>query len=455
MAFTEILLLSSLLYVGDPFTQILKPFKNSVGFSVRTVSGKEIAQVNGSQMMPPASVAKTVSSACSLWALEPSYQFQTTFGIRGAVKQGVLDGDLIIKGGGDPSYVIEDLKENLERLYAVYGLKEIKGSLIFDTSYFEKSTLDISDDFSGDEGRSFRALLTPATLDFNSFGVWSVPAFGQARVEILPKNAATLKIESNVKIQGGKDVQVAVDFRTKENKVVVSGHVGEASEGKAIYRALEDPYASFAGLVARVWHELGGAGLTKNYQVVTKPVTFESLFSHRSKPLSRILMDINKLSTNFGAEMVLLSAGAQKFGAPASIEKAQRVLGECLKDYGITPQRMVLENASGLSRKSVIAPGALTEFLAKIPSQDFSPEYLSSLSTLGRDGTTKSRLRQYAGRARLKTGTIKDVRTIAGYVYPKKGEPKVFSLFFHCATCSDASMLSAEDEILTELIEGN
>jgi D-alanyl-D-alanine carboxypeptidase len=69
--------------------------------------------------------------------------------------------------------------------------------------------------------------------------------------------------------------------------------------------------------------------------------------------------------------------------------------------------------------------------------------------------TTKSRLRQYAGRARLKTGTIKDVRTIAGYVYPKKGEPKVFSLFFHCATCSDASMLSAEDEILTELIEGN
>lgn len=454
MVAIDIFVLTLLVSASGPYSQILKPFKGNVGFSARDLSGKEFAEVNGTQAMPPASVAKTVSSACSLWAMGSSHQFETTFGYRGSVKNGVLDGDLVIVGGGDPSYVIEDLKENLERLYVAYGLREIKGSLIFDTTYFEKPALDISDDFDGDEGRSFRALLTPLALDFNSFAIWSVPAFGSAKTEILPRGAAPIKIESAVKLKSGSDSQVAVDFRTKENKLFVSGYVGSSSEGKAVYRALEDPYASLAGLVARLWRELGGVGFTKNYLVSTKALSYEKLFVHRSKALSKILMDINKLSTNFGAEMVLLGAGVDKYGTPASSEKSLRALNACLKNFDIAPNRMVFENASGLSRKTVVEASALTQFLSRISQEEFLPEYLSSLSILGRDGTTKSRLQKYAGRARLKTGTIKNVRSIAGFVYPKNSNPKVFSLLFNCPSCSNASMIEAEDEVLTALIEG-
>lgn len=453
MFLSFVILFSGVVSAGDSYTSILKSFKNSVGFSARDLDGKVIAEVNSNLALAPASVAKTVSSACSLSTLGASHQFETQFGYRGNIKAGVLNGDLVIKGEGDPSYVIEDLKENLERLFVVYGLKEIKGSLVFDTTYFEKPSLDISDDFEGDEGRSFRAPLTSTALDFNSFAVWAVPGFDGPRVETLPKAAVGLKIESAVKSQSGTENSIAVDYRTRENKIVVSGQVGRSGEGKAIYRALEDPYASMAGVVARVWHDLGGVGLVKSYQISSKPVASEKIFAHRSKPLSRIIMDINKLSTNFGAEMILLGAGAEKFGAPATVEKSKAVLAECLKKYSISSTRITLENASGLSRKSTIEPGALTEFLAKISAEEFAPEYLSSLSVLGRDGTTKSRLKQFAGRARLKTGTIKNVRTIAGFVYPLKGSPKVFALFFNCSSCSDSAMLRAEDEVISNLIE--
>ena len=431
--------------------KILKPYGAQVGFSVRDSRGVELADVHGDLALTPASVAKLVSSACSLSSLGQSFQFETEFGMTGSLKNGVLDGDLIIRGAGDPSYVIEDLKEDLERLAVVYDVKEIKGKLIFDTSFFEKPELLISDDFNGDQDRSFRAKLTPLALDFNSFSIWSMADGSKSKIEILPKGVWDPKVINQVKVsRGDSALSVSIDFA--EEKIKVSGNVSADGNPKVLYRALPDPYLAFARLFKRVWAEQGGVA-PKDFHISSTPVRYKKLFSHTSRAINRMFLDINKLSTNFGAEMILLTAGAKKYGTPASLEKSKKVLSTCLSDLKISEEKIRLENASGLSRTSKIQASALSLFLIKIKDLEYAPEYLSSFSILGRDGTTKSRLSSYAGRARLKTGTIQNVKSVAGYVFTASHQPISMVLFFNCPKCSQSSMLETEDDILRLLLE--
>ncbi|MBN8554822.1 MAG: D-alanyl-D-alanine carboxypeptidase/D-alanyl-D-alanine-endopeptidase [Deltaproteobacteria bacterium] len=433
--------------------KILKPYGSQVGFSVRDSQGVELAEVNGELAMSPASVAKLVSSACSLSSLGQNFQFETEFGMTGSLQNGVLDGDLVIRGAGDPSYVIEDLKENLERLAVVYGIKEIRGKLIFDTSFFEKPELLISDDFNGDQDRSFRAKLTPLALNFNSFSIWAVADGNKSKVEILPKGVWDPKIINQVKVARDTSLSISIDFA--EEKIRVSGTISSDGNPKVLYRALPDPYAAFARLFKRVWLEQGGIAKfpAKDFQISTSPVRYKKLFSHTSRSINRMFLDINKLSTNFGAEMILLTAGAKKFGAPATLQKSKKLLSSCLNDLKISEEKIRLENASGLSRTSKIHASALSAFLTKVKNLEYAPEYLSSFSILGRDGTTKARLSSHAGRARLKTGTIQNVKSIAGYVFPSSLQPMSMVLFFNCPKCSQSDMLDAEDDILRLLLE--
>ncbi len=437
----------------------LTPYGKQVGFSVRRLDSEdEIVQVFGHDGFHPASVAKMISSACSLSNLGAAYQFQTIFGYTGSIKNGVLEGNLVIQGSGDPSFIIEDLKEVIEKLYVLYGIQEIHGDLIFDSSFLSERELSIAEGFEGDQGRSFTSKLTAIPLDFNSFSTWIAPLNHQTRIAILPKEAFSPKTIAQVKVISGREEATSIDYDPEAPRVSVSGKMGEDAEPKAFYRALPDPYASFANLVTRLFKEMGGKWQEpKKFKVETSAVKFNPLYVHRSKPLSRILMDVNKLSTNFGAELISLAAGASVRGRPTSFQKAQFALETCLRKFEINPEDLKLENASGLSRTSRVAPSVFTEFLAAQTDEEYFPEYLSSFSVLGRDGTMKRRLVQYAGRARLKTGTINGVRSLAGYVFPEKGPQLAFSLFFNCTNCpqnnSAEKIIETEDRILSLLLK--
>jgi D-alanyl-D-alanine carboxypeptidase/D-alanyl-D-alanine-endopeptidase (penicillin-binding protein 4) len=458
-SFVLVLLISTTAWAFDPLVmstkikKLLDPFKEQAGFSLRDWTGKEIADYRGRDSFPPASVAKVVSSACSFSVLSPQFQFQTIFAHTGKIANEVLTGDLVIRGAGDPSFVIEDLKEALELLYVAYGIHEIRGSLVLDLSYFGVPELEIADGFEGDQGRSFTASLTALPFNFNSFSIWIVPQNGIARVEILPKNAIKAQLINKVKVSASGVSDVSVDYRPAENKVIVSGSIPQSAENKAIYRSSPEPLQAMASQVFRIFTELGGKWVSPKMKIETSAVNAEILFRHPSKILAKQLMDINKLSTNFGAELVLLAAGAEAKGKPATFEKSHQVLQACLKDFDMAPSEITLENASGLSRKSMVQPSGLTHFLFKVLRRDFAPEYLSTLSVLGRDGTYRKRLPHFAGQARLKSGSIAGVNTLAGYVYPAGKSPMIFSLFFKCPSCSRDRLFSLEDEILALLLD--
>ncbi len=434
--------------------QILKSYDNSVSLSVRSLAGEEVAQINGTKMSSPASVAKMLSSACALSELGPHFQFESFFGFTGKIEGSTLKGNLIVSGTGDPSFVNEDLKEVIEKLRYLHGIKKIEGKLIFDTSYLTTPILQFAEDtFKGDSGRAFTAQITATPVNFNAFSAWA--AFdlrGNAtRTALLPQDSLDLRIVNQLKVSNSQNASITFDPAKK--LVVLSGTVADKNEARGFYRSVPDPYNYFYTLFKNNWSIAGGEWTTPQFEIKNTRIESKLLWRHPSRSLNHILIDINKSSLNFGAEMISLAAGVKRFGAPASFDKSQRMLSECLQKFAVKKESMRLANASGLSRDSLMQSSALTKFLASYASSPYAPEYLSSFSLLGMDGTTRSRLKTLAGQARLKTGSIDQVRSIAGYLYPKNKSPLVFAMFINGPKAEGPMAIETENKILKLLLE--
>lgn len=434
----------------------LSSYKNKVSFSVRNPEGVEVFALNSDQSMAPASVAKTVSTACSLATLGPSFQFETLFSHTGQVSGDVLKGNLVISGNGDPSLVTEELREVIEKIRVLYGIKTIEGDLVLDVGYFNSEGLVMAEGFEGDAGRSFTALLTPFPMNQNSFAFWAAPDLSaprKAKVALLPNGVLDLKLANQV--QAGNSTQLSVAYQPQAKSATVSGTVDKDGDLKGVYRAAPDAYQYYFKLMQKLWKDAGGEWSSKATYKVQKGVSGKRLlYKHQSKYLSQILMDINKFSLNLGAELVFLAAGQKNATLPASYEKSKAMLDRCLTDFGVS-DGIHLVNASGLSRESKIKTSALTKFLGQYVESKFAPEYLGSLSILGVDGTAKTRLTEFAGRGRVKTGTLKDVRSIAGFLYDQKHRPYSFAMFFNDISMGDPKIKIVEDRVLEKILEQN
>jgi D-alanyl-D-alanine carboxypeptidase/D-alanyl-D-alanine-endopeptidase (penicillin-binding protein 4) len=433
--------------------KILKPYANDLSFSFRELeTGAEIFEVNGKRALVPASVAKMVSTACALDRLGGDFSFETRFKHTGNISAGVLNGNLVIEGRGDPSFVIEDLSQIVPLLRQVFGISVIKGQIVFDNSYFGKDELPLSEGFEGDAGRSFAVDLTPLVFNHNSFSIWVQAQGDKNEVHLLPDAAMKLRVLNKTKVVPGRGSSLVADFRFADRTLVMKGAHGREASPRVFYRAVDDVYRSFTDVFASEWKRHGGTWVQPKFATSVSPVPANLLWTHRSRALSRLMIDINKLSTNVGAEMVALAAAASSGAAPVNFEKTKIFLSQCLSDFGISEQQISLANASGLNRESKMASSALTDFLVQLRRKNYFPEYLSSLSILGEDGTTRSRLSSHRSRGRLKTGSLRNVRTIAGYLDPQGGRPLAFALLFNSSRIPDQKLKDIEDQIMKTLL---
>lgn len=434
---------------------LLSKGNKEYSFSLRDHLGNEIININGEKPLAPASIAKTISTGCSLKTLGPQFQFETLFGYQGRLEGDTLKGDLVIQGGGDPSLVIEDLKEIIEKIRFVHGIKKIEGNLVLDVSYLGTKSLKMAEGFDGDNGRSFAAELTAVAMNQNSFSFWVTPDHRgnkNTRAVTLPAQVVDVNVTNKSKVGGSNTINVNYNPDTK--MATITGAINEDAEPKGIYRSVADPYQYYTDLIQRLWLESGGEWPKNKTKIETQKQKYTLLWKHSSRPLAKILMDINKLSLNMGAEMTLLAAAEQKKGRPSNYEKVLTLLKECLTDFQINPADLKLTNASGLSRETEIKTSALTQFLWHMHKTAYSPEYLSSFSLLGIDGTTKSRLKQYAGRGRMKTGSIKGVRSIAGYLYNEKGQSMSFAMILNGVDSNSSQVKALEDQVLEKILSG-
>jgi serine-type D-Ala-D-Ala carboxypeptidase/endopeptidase (penicillin-binding protein 4) len=375
----------------------------------------------------PASTMKLVTTYAALELLGPTHQWKTEFFSDGPLKNGVLNGNLYLKGGGDPKLNMEKLWLLLRDLRA-NGVQQVAGDLVLDRSHFVQPALPSFNDDGGDSHKPF--LVTPDSLLVNLKALRFIARNEGGQVHIVAEPPiANIRIENRVKAlpaakcPGWPDVRYSPVSEAGGTRVVVTGQLAEGCSSQTYLSLLDHPgYA--AGAIRAIWNELGGS-IAGQDRLGNVPSNARLLARSFSPDLVEIIRDINKYSNNTMARQLYLSLGA-KFRNEADGDDgkaAQRVIRSWLARKGITAPHLVIENGSGLSRAERVSARELAKMLQAAWQSPYAAEFMSSLPLVAMDGTMRRRLHKtpLVGEARIKTGTLNNVRAIAGYSRDSNG----------------------------------
>ena len=384
---------------------------------------------NASAAMNPASVMKLVTSFAALHQLGPRYSWPTDVWADGPVRDGVLEGDLIVKGYGDPSLTLERVWL-LQRELRARGVHHIQGDLLLDTSYFELPPLDPGA-FDSEPLALYNAPPGALVANFNATTLRLKPE-GDT-LEIVPEIALPgVAIRADVVLtpatgcNGWKDTVTPAIPDPARRELVLSGHYPRGCGEQALSLNLFEPAATFDFIFRGLWMEAGGS-LSGQTLPGMAPAT-PPLLRVESPPLTDALTSLNKFSNNLMTRNLFLTLGAASFGAPATLDKGNKAVRATLSRQGITTDKLVLENGAGLSRIERISASTLNQLLRAAYASPLFSEFESALPIVAIDGTLKRRFNgtALAGNAHLKTGTLRDVSALAGYVYTASGHRVAF-----------------------------
>jgi D-alanyl-D-alanine carboxypeptidase/D-alanyl-D-alanine-endopeptidase (penicillin-binding protein 4) len=420
-----------------------------------------LISINAQRAMNPASTMKLLTTYAALDLLGPAYTWKTEAYLDGDLKDGVLFGNLVLKGYGDPKFTIEQFWLWLSELRA-RGLREIRGDLVLDRSYFEVPEHDPAQ-FDDDPARAYNVGPDALLINFNTLRLRYMPGADGLRIISEPPLDG-ITFDNRLTPNDGKtncdswDDQFSV--QPKGDSVVLQGGYPVAC-GEREHNLSVMPHTRYVGAVfSAVWKELGGTLQGKEREGILG-VNARLFSTHRSEPLSSIIRDINKYSNNVMARQLFLTLGEtmpvdllesvsgnklSKILPPApsfpgntersghmNLERSILAMQLWLERNRLDFKEVVLENGAGLSRKERISVAHMVQLLQNAFDNPLSAELQSSLPILGVDGSVKRRLRESsaASHAHLKTGTLEGVKTIAGYVRSQNGKEWIVVFFIN------------------------
>lgn len=422
-------------------------------------SGKIVYAYNTMKSLLAASVTKIITTAAALHYLSPEYRFKTTFLYTGERKGSVIQGNLIIRAGGDPKLLTKDLWSVANQIKAS-GIRKITGNLIVDAHFFDH--YDRAPAWETERSqRAYDAKLSALSLNYNSLtvhvqpgsqvgqklNVWLEPALPYMAVE---NTATTIKRGRNtISVSRSEPIDGQV-------KIQVKGKLPISVQKKAIYRNVNNPmrYASetFRALLRQVGVAING----QTKIVFTHPLVGNELSQHLSEPLSMILKELNTFSNNMMAESIIKTIAAERLGGAGSHVKGLRLVKEFLRHSGVSLQGVVLKDGSGLSRQNRMTTRAITDLLKKMYSRfDIGPDFMSSLRVMGAYGVLSKRLAKSParGKVRAKTGSLRGVSTLAGYIENQTGQKFAFALFLNQNRCGPWKADKVEDRIIAAIYQ--
>ncbi|MDR0702085.1 MAG: D-alanyl-D-alanine carboxypeptidase/D-alanyl-D-alanine-endopeptidase [Azoarcus sp.] len=398
---------------------------SAVAIWIQPVDAKQpTLAINAGQPMNPASVMKVVTTFAALEQLGPERSWKTRIAASGPVRNGVLAGDLYLIGDGDPVLTYERLWRLLRRL-RMLGVASIEGDIVLDGSAL---VLPAHDPYAFD-GRGLRPYNSGGDGLLMHFNTQELALFPGSRVQgpvrlVEEPPLAGVVIDNRI-VTSGKACEPwyrDLDAHLEDRRLVLTGSL-PASCGPRIWAAAPLAPADFStALVQALWRELGGA-LRGAVRRGAAPEGVQTLMTDESAPLAEIVRTMNKWSNNVIARQLLAQLGrgspAPADSVSAGIEAARQRLVEARIDIS----GLVIDNGAGLSRDARIRADSLGALLIRAWQRPWMPEFLASLPVAGRDGTTRRRLADSPARgyAHLKTGTINDVKAIAGYVLDQYG----------------------------------
>lgn len=424
------------------------------------------------QAMNPASTMKLITTLTGLDVLGPQYRWRTNIYTDGLIRQGILKGNLYLQGTGDPKLVPEEFAKMMKAIQNL-GIQKIDGNLFFDRSAYAPSVME----HNTIDGESLRAYNVPPdpllyafrTLSFqlgksrtaDFIDISYTPPLSQLKVvnQMQLVNQSCDSWKSNIRF----NLDPEGDGATTNQLITAqfSGSFPNNCKGVNYNVVALDANTFLTQGFTAAWELAGGtwtqAPIGKS---ATVPLAARLLLQFEGIPLADDVQDINKYSNNVMARQLMLTLALEKMGKPASTENGELVIQSWLKGLGLQFPELVIENGSGLSRNEAISAEHMNQLLVAARNLSVADTFYNSLPIAGTDGTMRNRLMAHLRKflhlkkkpeARIKTGSLADVRAISGYVMSKSGKMYAVTSFINHPNAWRG--LDAHDQLLAWLLD--
>ncbi len=438
--------------------------RNKYGVLVQShQSDKILYSKNSDDVFTPASTTKLVTTYMALYLHSAEHALATSISTDAPeIRNGLLDGNLYLTGGGDPLLNTADFELLADKIRGL-GIDSISGNIyatgeIFDTVYNRLH-------YSGD--RDIVQALPPVagiTINHNEITVRvtapSRPGL-PLQVQTIPVSDA-VSFTVNAKSRNGRYYSRSVKFTSSlvdSNGIqhfTVGGYLKPGRSYAYKFESKNPPMIAAALLHSRL--QAGGVKIGGGFDVQSPPIISMPLTS-AFRSLRDIVMVTNKNSNNFFAENLFKLIGSYSAPRGGSTSKEARILTTgTMDDEHIRFDNCLINDGSGLSRRNLLSPQALVDILGNAYDQPFGQAYYNSLSIAGVDGTLKGRMRGTAAEDNLcaKTGTLRNASGLAGYVTTRDGELLTFAIMFNGYSVSSFKKLeNSIGEALANFTYGN
>jgi len=391
------------------------------------INKKKIFEYNSDKLFIPASNQKIIVSTVALSLLKSDYRFKTEFYAGGEIRNGILHGGLYVKGYADPT-TNTDILSLIARQFKNKGLRQINGDLYLDDTYFDKIRYPV-----GWKEKWRNDFYSPPTsslsLNYNNFEVVAVPSKNRSKVLVSTEpHISGLRIVNSAYLRKKKS-SIKARWVEGKNEILVTGNL--YSNSKGIRFKLPAKYPSlYYGEVLK--DELAKQDIILNgdVKISSVPRWANLYYTYNSDPLDEIIHEYNKNSVNIIGENLIKTLGAKFIGEPGTWENGRKVISVFLNKIGIKNGFKVIDG-SGLSLLNRVSPNTMADVLEyAFHNKSVGLDFITSLPVGGIDGTLKKRFKEPDVRGRIvaKTGYLKNVRALSGYVFTKTGDVLVFSI---------------------------
>lgn len=425
----------------------------------------DLIDINGGKRMIPASLTKVVTAAAALEYLGPTQKFETELWSPAVIEDGVLKGDLILKGGGDPGFVSESMWF-LVNEFVRTGVKIIEGGIVVDDGKFDNIRFDPGREPSRVD-RAYDAPIGAMSFNWNAVNIFVRPGEkkgGKALTFADPENTyIVLKNETTTGAKGSGN-KIAISrlgvkdeaSQMKSGDVVMArGSLGLDSPEVVVYKNISQPDLWSGNNLLSFLRQ---RGIVVKGNVSSRPGAARGtkLAKAESKPVSSMVTDMLKFSNNFVAEMLTKNMAAASGVTGVSMEQGMQRIRMYLESIGVKKSDYILTNPSGLSRDNQMRPKDLQQVLNSARRKfEYFPEYIGGFPISGLDGTLKRRMHEpgVKQQIRAKTGLLNGVVGLAGFAADRDGGITTFVFVYNGNSKSEEKARNFFDQLAENLVQ--